>query len=304
MTAVVQTATEHPMGSAQYVDVDGVRTRYFDAGEGHALVLVHGGDFRSLSSADDWSTNAPALAEHFRVLSVDKVGQGFTDLPTSDAGYTMRASGEHLSGFITELGLTEVTLVGHSRGALPVAWLALERPDLVRSLVIFNSNTLAAEHPATPKDFYPNAYRNRPEQPDAEYVMREPIANSYSGDHVDADFVARRLEIAQLPKTAEALRIMGRLYESLFVPDFERLRSEVLRRIDGGELTCPVSLIWGRNDVSAPLVIGDELAAQMARHTPVLDYHVFNRSGHYTYREHPDECNAVVVDFVRRAIHQ
>ena len=49
-----QRRMENPMGMAQYVDVDGVPTRYFDVGEGHPIVLVHCGDFRSLSSADDW----------------------------------------------------------------------------------------------------------------------------------------------------------------------------------------------------------------------------------------------------------
>lgn len=31
------------MGVAKFVDVDGIRTRYFDGGAGEALVLVHGG---------------------------------------------------------------------------------------------------------------------------------------------------------------------------------------------------------------------------------------------------------------------
>jgi 2-hydroxy-6-oxonona-2,4-dienedioate hydrolase len=290
----------HPMGRPRYVDVDGVRTRYFDLGEGHPVVLVHGGDFRSLSSADDWSRNAAALAREFRVIAVDKLGQGFTGLPVSDAEFTMSATGRHLAAFLDVLGLGEVTLAGHSRGALPVAWLAVEQPQRVRALVVFSSNTLAPEHPDTPRDFYHQAYADRPQQPDLEYVCREPVRNSYDASHVDDAFAARRLEIARLEKTAAAVSAMARLYENRFRPDFLALRARVLERIDAGGLTCPVSVLWGRNDVSAPLVLGEMLTARLAASTSVVDLHVFNHAGHYVYREQPDACNGTVEEFVAR----
>ena len=34
-----------PMGEIQFVDVDGVRTGYFEGGSGEVMVLVHGGGF-------------------------------------------------------------------------------------------------------------------------------------------------------------------------------------------------------------------------------------------------------------------
>jgi pimeloyl-ACP methyl ester carboxylesterase len=297
-------AGEHPMGPARYVDVDGVSTRYFDVGEGHPLVLVHGGDFRSLSSADDWSLNVAPLAADFRVIALDKLGQGFTDVPLSDADYTMSATARHLAGFVDALGLDDVTLVGHSRGALPVAWLALDQPDRVRGLVVYSSNTLAPQHPDTPRDFYHEAYADRPEQPDVSYVRREPVRNSYDSAHVDDAFVARRLEIARLAKTGVAVAAMRRLYATRFLPDFEAVRAEVLDRVDAGGIRCPVSVIWGRDDVSAPLVLGELLTSRLGATTPTADFHVFNRAGHYVYREQPEACDGTVREFVARCLQR
>ena len=40
------------MGEGRFIDVDGVRTRYFEAGQGQPLVLIHGGQWPATASAD------------------------------------------------------------------------------------------------------------------------------------------------------------------------------------------------------------------------------------------------------------
>jgi len=40
------------MGAGKFVTVNGVRTRYFDAGQGQPLVLIHGGQWPATASAD------------------------------------------------------------------------------------------------------------------------------------------------------------------------------------------------------------------------------------------------------------
>jgi len=75
------------------MDVDGIRTSYFEAGAGEDMVLIHGVHFGSpTSSAIAWTANFPLPAAHFHVHAVDKLGMGFTDNPASDADYSLRAS--------------------------------------------------------------------------------------------------------------------------------------------------------------------------------------------------------------------
>ncbi len=71
------------MGPGEYINVDGIRTRYFHAGQGEPLVLIHGGQWPATSSADGWSSIFDHLAEHYHVYSFDKLGMGFTDNPKS-----------------------------------------------------------------------------------------------------------------------------------------------------------------------------------------------------------------------------
>ena len=155
-----------------YVDVSGVETRYVQLGSGRPLLLLHGGDFRSPSHSIDWDLNISDLASRgYRVIALDKLGQGGTAGPTSLAGYTMRSVYEHVECFIDALGLTgngataDLTLVGHSRGGLPAATYALNHPEVVRSLVIVSSATCAPEVPSDNAAFYAKAFQGMSDTP-------------------------------------------------------------------------------------------------------------------------------------------
>ncbi|MBW8904652.1 MAG: hypothetical protein JF611_03080, partial [Betaproteobacteria bacterium] len=53
----------------RWLDVDGVRTRYFEAGRGEPIVFIYGGNFGtgdSASSAYTWNNQLAPLSEHLR----------------------------------------------------------------------------------------------------------------------------------------------------------------------------------------------------------------------------------------------
>jgi pimeloyl-ACP methyl ester carboxylesterase len=82
------------MGDDKWLDVDGIRTRYFDQGSGERIVMIHGaqvGASDGASSAKTWSLNFPVLKAWHNVIAFDKLGQGYTDNPKTDADYTMHA---------------------------------------------------------------------------------------------------------------------------------------------------------------------------------------------------------------------
>ena len=59
------------MGKAKSVVVDGIKTSYFEGGSGEAMVLVHGGSFGSVVSANCWSPIFDDLTAHFHVYVID-----------------------------------------------------------------------------------------------------------------------------------------------------------------------------------------------------------------------------------------
>ncbi|GAB2892257.1 alpha/beta fold hydrolase [Streptomyces mayteni] len=93
------------------------------------LLLVHGwgGD------AGDWAPLLPLLAPHHRVLAPDLPGHGRT--PASPGRHTPRAVAADLADWLRAAGTGHVVAVGHSMGGQVVTALAVEHPELVRSVV-------------------------------------------------------------------------------------------------------------------------------------------------------------------------
>ena len=51
----------------KFGDVAGIRTRYYEMGQGEPMLLIHGGGWASSSNANNFSTVIPGLANRFHV---------------------------------------------------------------------------------------------------------------------------------------------------------------------------------------------------------------------------------------------
>lgn len=126
--------------------IEGVSTRLYasdDNVNAPTLVMVHGGDPRSLSNGTDFSTlwdHAGALP--MRLLTYDKPGQGFSFAADDlSLGMSVDQVTEHLRAVLDRYATGPVILLGHSRGALPVLRVVLQTPDRVSAVVTVSSNT-------------------------------------------------------------------------------------------------------------------------------------------------------------------
>lgn len=124
---------------SRFVDADGIRTHYLEAGQGDPLVLVHGGG-AGADSLGNWRECIPIFAERYRVIAPDMIGFGKTDKPSPD-DYTYDQPGRnaHMADFLDAMGLSGVAYVGNSMGGATGIGLAVERPDLVGQLVLMGS---------------------------------------------------------------------------------------------------------------------------------------------------------------------
>jgi pimeloyl-ACP methyl ester carboxylesterase len=130
----------------QYTEIDGVRTHFYDVGEGHPIVPIHGGGLTSCAELN-WGAVIRPLAEHCRVVAVDQPGFGFTDLPNEDY-FEPRTRADFLIDFLETRDVGPVTLAGNSEGMFGTIYIALTRPDLVEKVVIVNSRTPRPEEPS------------------------------------------------------------------------------------------------------------------------------------------------------------
>jgi 2-hydroxy-6-oxonona-2,4-dienedioate hydrolase len=297
LSALVEDCQGSCLRNPSYIDVKGVRTRYFQVGTGRPIVLIHGGQFGQLVSSYSWSLNLDGLARRFQVIAFDRLGQGFTGLPKKEGQYTMQASVQHSCDFMEAMGVHDAIVVGHSRGAYVAARIALEHPEMVSKLVIVDSNTLPPDDPSTPRDFYARLEVKLPEQPTVSSVRREAEANSYSAAHITRDFVEELLRTANLPTIKEARRKMNKLRDSVFGPALEKQRGETLGMIEAGELRKPTLIVWGFNDPSAPYVLGINLFRIISAVNPDTSFHLLNQAGHYSFRERPKEFDDLILAF-------
>jgi 2-hydroxy-6-oxonona-2,4-dienedioate hydrolase len=305
------------MGPAKFVDVEGIRTRYFDGGTGEALVLVHGGQWPATSSADGWAPIFDHLAANFHVYAFDKLGHGFTDNPKTDADFSMDAIIRHTYGFIQAMGIRRAVLVGHSRGALPVARIAADHPELVSHLVVLDSNTLAPDDPNTPDRVDPAPDRKIPTR---EEIRASAMANrqSVKKDFLTDAYVDAEYRIAQLPKLRDVALHFNQARDNWVRenPDLVKqhplwtrnmgattwwmykAKYETIDKIKTGALKTPTVIIWGYNDPTAPYFLGVNLMETVSKVVDRAELHIINQSGHLVYAEHPEEVTRLIVGFV------
>ena len=119
-----------PIGD--FMTVDGVRLHYIERGQGEPLVLIHGNgtmiqDFLVSGIVDE-------LAKRYRVIIIDRPGYGYSDRPRGL--WTPRAHATLFQKALQQLGVSQAVVLGHSWGSLVAVALALQAPQLVRSLVL------------------------------------------------------------------------------------------------------------------------------------------------------------------------
>lgn len=283
----------------KFVDVGGVRTRYVEKGSGAIVVLFHGGNFGSTSSADaieDWGRTIDDLAQWSHVFAIDKLGQGYTGNPNSDDDYTIDAVVRHAHQTLKTLQIEGAHLIGHSRGGYLACRLTVDYPALVKSCVIVDSNTCA---PGTGTNEV--VFANRPGEALSRESQRWVLENySYSADCVTEDWLDALVDIARQQKYAEAVDKMnndGFLWTK-FLPGLQTDKEDMFRILHSRGIQRPVMQIWGYNDPTVPHAMAFDLYRLLAEKERRARWQIFNEAGHFSFREQPKRFNEVVRSFI------
>ena len=286
------------MGEEKWIDVDGIRTRYFDQGEGEPVVFIHGAQMGAgdgASSAKTWALNVPVLAQWHNAIAFDKLGQGYTDNPKSDDDYTMHAIVQHAIGFLDALGKKPYHLVGHSRGGYIVTRITMERPDLVKTCTCVSSGTLS---PGTTRTFL--VHKDPPEP----RLSRESIRwycerYSYNPKIVTEDWLDGCEAIVKTERNRIAVEKMADPdRKRKFLTQLFNQRNETHRWLLKEGMPCPTLVVWGYDDPAADIDNGLMLVEIFMRKQRQTEVRIFNRSGHFVMREHPAAFNRLIDTYV------
>jgi len=132
------TTPQEPISAAfpfasHYVEVDGSNMHYISEGAGDPILFLHGNP----TSSYLWRNVIPHVTDRARAVAPDLIGMGRSDKP--DIEYRFFDHVRYLEGFITELGLENITLVVHDWGSGLGFHYATRHPDNVRGIAFMEA---------------------------------------------------------------------------------------------------------------------------------------------------------------------
>lgn len=272
----------------------------------------------------DWysySRVLPELSRHFHVFSIDYPGHGKTIYPED---YPLNASqiGDDLAKFIEDVVEEPVYVTGNSSGGLLTAWLAANKPELIKAIVLEDPPLFSAEYPRV-KDTV--AYRSFTT---AHHYLQEKELGDFLLYWLDSNsaFFERNVGKFSLPLIEAAIKSYrsshpGEAIEISFLPDIVRLmirgfdkydprfgdgfydgswneefdHAEALRRI-----TCPTLLIHANYEILEDGELNGAMdqdeADQVIALIPGAEYKRID-AAHVTHLDQPEQFIEFIEDF-------
>ena len=99
------------------------------------LLLLHA----AMGSAKRYYAWVPTLARHYRVVRLDLRGHGASEIPPADRALTLERLVTDVTELLDHIGCASAHIVGNSAGGYLGQQLAMNRPERVRSLMLFGS---------------------------------------------------------------------------------------------------------------------------------------------------------------------
>ena len=275
--------------AVRYVTVHGYRRAYVKAGQGPALLLVHGiGD-----SSDTWRPVFAELSRSHTVIAPDLLGHGRSEKPRAD--YTIAGFANGMRDLLSVLGIGRVTVVGHSLGGGVAAQFAYQFPDRCERLVLVGSGGVGRTvSPLLRVAAIPGVEALMP-------MFRLPPVRALS--RLGAG-VLRILDISLGRDATEVLAVFDALPDTSARRAILRTlrsgvdwRGQVITMLDRAYLAegMPTLIVWGRRDAIIPL--GHGRLAQAA--IPGSRLEIFDEAGHFPHHADPHRFTRCVEDFVR-----
>jgi pimeloyl-ACP methyl ester carboxylesterase len=258
---------------ARRVGVGDVELHCEIAGSGAPILFLHGLG----SCSEDWQEQIARFSNGYRAIACDLRGHGTSSKPRGP--YSIEAFARDIAALLRELKAAPAHVVGLSLGGMVAFQLAVDAPELVRSLVIVNSG------PAVPAE----TFKHR-----LPLYIRLVYAHTL-GLRGMAEKMATRL----FPKP-EQVELRSAFVERLAAND-KRCYLASLRAIFAGwsvvdrlpGIRCPVLVLASDQDYT-PVSLKQAYAALLPDSRVV----VVPDSRHALPLEKPDEFNEAVADFL------
>lgn len=264
---------------------------YHEAGEGPALILLHGSG-PGVTGWANFGGNLDFFAPHFRCIVPDLPGYGRSD-PV--AGIPIPATVDAIARFIDAMGLESAHLIGNSYGAIIAAHLAARFPEKAGRFIAIGGigvnifSSFPGEGLTRLVDFIEDPTRAR-----IESWLRSMV---YDQALVTDELIDLRYNAAIEPMTMETSRKIYTREALNAIAEMQRGMDAVQHFAHLPRIQSPTLLTWGRDDRVNPL----DGALLPMRLIPNCELHVFPKCGHWAMIERRDEFQSIALEYLTRA---
>ena len=270
------------LDETQYVEGPSSRFAYRRFGAQSAVPLIMALRFRG--TIDHWD---PALLDVLGserdVIVFDNVGTGRS---TGTAPTTIGGLADGLLEFTDALGLKQVDLLGWSLGGIVVQAATLQRPGLVRRLIVAGSTPGGVpEMPATPDEVWEVALKPVNDDEDFLYLFFPETDDARQAGLASLRRLDTRLNDSQAIVEPETVKAQFAAAGGLGTEVWDRLH----------ELTLPVLVANGAHDV----MVSSYASYAMSQRLPNAKVILYSDAGHGFLFQHADEFGREVLSFLR-----
>jgi pimeloyl-ACP methyl ester carboxylesterase len=277
--------------SVDEIELHGHRVAFRYAGEGPALVLIHG----ITGTFNHWDRVIPSLAERHTVIAPDLLGHGQSAKPRGD--YSLGAFASGIRDLLLALGHDSATVVGHSLGGGIAMQFAYQYPERCERLVLVSSGGLGRDV---------HLLLRAATLPGSELVL--PLLNSDRLRNVGRLVTGAlgRFGITLSPDITEVARGASSMPDAeargAFLSTLRAVIDERGQRVDARDRlylaeAMPTLIMWGARDPVIPVEHGAEAHEAM----PGSRFEVLD-AGHFPQLEEPYVFNELLTAFVEDTI--
>lgn len=258
--------------------------RYFRAGSGAPLVLLHG----LLGFSFSWRFVMPALAERASVFAVDQLGAGYSDRP-SGIEYSFSAAAERLWRFLDQIGVGSCDLLGTSHGGAVAMMAASFAPQRVKRLILVAPVNPWSSHGKRLSPFLSSRAVSPLLLGSAPYlkILNRVVLRRMYGD-------PRRIAPGTVEGYAGPVRIPGTIECVLNVLRSWNQSVEDLQQALPRIRDIPTLLVWGKLDRAVSPSSSGQLRQQFSN----CRLEMMEGVGHLPYEEVPEDFNRIVNEFL------
>jgi len=248
------------------------------------MVLVHG------FGCDQhmWRLVAPAFEAHYRVVLLDLVGAGQSDLAAYDpARYSsLAAHAEDILEVLHALNLRNVVFVGHSVSAMIGVLAAIREPGRFAHLVLVGPSPRYINDGTYTGGFEPADIEELLDAMDSNYLGWAGHLGPLIMDNPDRPELASELTASFCRTNPDIARHFARV---TFLGD---------NRADLHLVRTPTLILQSAHDLIAPLSVGQYLHQQLPGSTLV----VLNTTGHCPHLSAPQQTVAAINAYLGHAV--